>query len=156
MRLFLDTNIVFDYLLHRSAFYKDSRTVVLLGCFEETENFISASTVTDINYFLKKEYGSSRAQEIIETDLSFLKLAPVTQNEIASALKRRWTDFEDAVVAACAETINADFIVTRNQSDFKLSKIRALSPTEMLQWFESNNIVYEAIDFINEKQLDEN
>ena len=149
MRLFLDTNIVLDYLLHRTAFYKDSRTVTFLGCFGETENFISASTITDINYFLNKEYDSSRAQEIIENDLSFLKLAPVTQSEIASALKRRWIDFEDAVVAACAETINADFIVTRNQNDFKLSRIRALSPTELLQWFESNNIIYEAIDFIH-------
>ncbi len=148
MRLFLDTNIVLDYLLRRAPFYHDSRTVTLLGCLGETENFISASTVNDINYFLAKEYGSLRAQEIIETDLDFLKLAPVTQSEIASALKRRWTDFEDSVVAACAETISADFIITRNQKDFKLSKIRALSPMELLQWFEANNIVYDIVDLL--------
>ena len=59
MRLFLDTNIILDYLLHRTPFYHDSRTVTLLGCVGETENFISASTVTDINYFLAKEYGLS-------------------------------------------------------------------------------------------------
>ena len=148
MRLFLDTNIVLDYLLHRTPFYHDSRTVTLLGCVGETENFISASTVTDINYFLAKEYGSLKAQEIIERDLDFLKLAPVTQSEIASALKRRWFDFEDAVVATCAENINADFIITRNQRDFALSKIKALSPTELLQWFKSNNIIYDIVDLI--------
>ena len=148
MRLFLDTNIVLDYLLHRTPFYHDSRTVTLLGCVGETENFISASTVTDINYFLAKEYGSLEAQEIIERDLDFLQLAPVTQSEITSGLKRRWSDFEDAVVAACAENVNADFIVTRNQSDFTLSKIKALSPTELLQWYESNNIIYDIVDSI--------
>lgn len=149
MRLFLDTNIVLDYLLHRVPFYQDSRTVTLLGCLGETENYISASIVTDISYFLTKEYGSMRAQEIIEGDLNFLKLAPVTQAEVASALKRRWADFEDAVVAACAETVNADFIVTRNQRDFELSKIKALSPVELLQWFESNNIIYDIVDLVN-------
>lgn len=148
MRLFLDTNIVLDYLLHRAPFYHDSRTVTLLGCLGETENFISASTVTDINYFLAKEYGSLKAQEIIEKDLDFLKLAPVTRIEISSALKRRWSDFEDAVVAACAETVSADFIVTRNQRDFELSKILALSPTELLRWFEDNNIIYDVMDFM--------
>ena len=146
MRLFLDTNIILDYLLHRTPFYHDSRRVTLLGCVRETENFISALTVTDINYFLAKEYGAIKAQEIIESDLDFLQLASVTQSEIASALKRRWSDFEDAVVAACAENVNADFIITRNQSDFALSKIKALSPTELLQWFSSNNIIYEIVD----------
>ena len=148
MRLFLDTNIVLDYLLHRAPFYHDSRTVTLLGCLGEIENFISASTVADINYFLSKEYGSMKAQDIIKKDLDFLKLAPVTQSEIASALKRRWSDFEDTVVAACAETACADFIVTRNQKDFELSKIRVLSPTELLRWFEDNNIIYDVIDLV--------
>ena len=148
MRLFLDTNIILDYLLRRAPFYHDSRIVTLLGCLGETENYISASTVTDINYFLSKEYGNLKAQEIIEKDLDFLRLAPVTKSEIASALKRHWSDFEDAVVAACAETIKADFIVTRNQKDFELSKIRALSPTELLQWFEANNIIYDVVDLI--------
>ncbi len=148
MRLFLDTNVVLDYLLRRKPFYRSARCVVLLGAVGEVDTYISASSVTDINYFLKKEFGGVRAQEIIETDLDFLKLAPVTQSEVQAAISRRWQDFEDAVIAACAETIKADFIVTRNQKDFALSKIRALSPDELLQWFESNNITYEVIDLI--------
>lgn len=145
MRLLLDTNIILDYLLHREPFYCDSRTVILLGCTGESETYIPASTATDINYFLKKEYGSARAQEIIENDLDFLKLAPITQTEVSQALSLRWRDFEDAVIATTAEAINADFIVTRNQKDFKLSKIKALSPTELLRWFAANNIIYEVI-----------
>ena len=147
MKLMLDTNIILDYLLQRQPHFHDSRTVTLLGLFQDTQNYICAHTITDVNYILCKTYGSARAQEIIEKDLDFLKLAPITQTEISNALARRWNDFEGAVVSTCAETIRADFIITRNEKDFKLSKIRALSPTDYLSWLKLNNIVCDVVSF---------
>jgi hypothetical protein len=41
-------------------------------------------------------------------------------------------DFEDAVQAACAERIGADYIVTRNLKDFAKSPVQAILP-EALQ-----------------------
>ena len=35
----------------------------------------------------------------------------------------KWKDFEDAVQSATAESVHADYIVTRNLKDFMKSKV---------------------------------
>lgn len=42
-------------------------------------------------------------------------------------------DFEDCVVAKCAESCNADYIITRNVKDFAGSSVRAITPEEFLE-----------------------
>jgi len=42
-------------------------------------------------------------------------------------------DYEDALVAVCADRINADYIVTRNIKDFKNSSVKAITPKDFLQ-----------------------
>lgn len=45
----------------------------------------------------------------------------------------RNTGFEDCVVAKCAESCNADYIITRNVKDFAGSSVRAITPEEFLE-----------------------
>lgn len=42
-------------------------------------------------------------------------------------------DFEDCLQNKCAETVNAEFIVTNNVKDFKMSTITAVTPVEFCQ-----------------------
>ena len=39
--------------------------------------------------------------------------------------------FEDAVQSATAESVHADYIITRNLKDFTKSKVMAFTPTEL-------------------------
>jgi hypothetical protein len=50
---------------------------------------------------------------------------------LETALQARFGDFEDAVVYAVALHVGADVIVTRNEVDFKSSKIPVYSPLEI-------------------------
>jgi predicted nucleic acid-binding protein len=43
-----------------------------------------------------------------------------------------WEDFEDAVVAAAAESSGCDAIVTRNVRDFRATPVAAVTPEEYL------------------------
>jgi len=43
-----------------------------------------------------------------------------------------WSDFEDAVVAAAAESSGCEVIVTRNVRDFRDSPVPAVTPEEYL------------------------
>ena len=43
-----------------------------------------------------------------------------------------WTDFEDAVQAACAEKAEVDYLVTRDKTGFKKSAVRPVTPSELL------------------------
>lgn len=145
MDLMIDNNIVLDHIDRREPFYRMSRKVCLLGVTEEANTYVSVNMLTDIYYLLRKDYGSLGAQDMIENNLSFLKLVGITPEDAQAALSARWGDFEDCLVARCAEKIKADFIVTRNVKDFKASPVEAVTPEELFARLKSKGLDYEEI-----------
>ena len=131
MDLVLDNNIVIDHIDRREPFYELSRRVCLLGVVGEANAYISVNMLTDIYYLLRKDYGSQGAQDLIENNLSFLQLIGISAEDAQKALAARWGDFEDCLVARCAEKIKADYIVTRNVKDFRSSSVEAVTPEEL-------------------------
>jgi hypothetical protein len=51
------------------------------------------------------------------------------------AIRLGFSDFEDALQSVCAKQFEADFIVTRNVRDYKLSPIKAISPSDFARKF---------------------
>lgn len=147
MDLVLDNSIIIDHLDRREPFYSMSRKVCLLGILEEANTYISVNMLTDIYYLLRKDYGSQQAQIMIENNLSFLKLIGITPEDTHKSLSARWGDFEDCLVARCAEKIKADYIVTRNVKDFTESSVEAITPEELFARLERQGFVYEEIDW---------
>lgn len=54
MKIFVDTNIIIDALASRKPFFNDAEKIFVLAANERIEAFISASSVTDIYYILRK------------------------------------------------------------------------------------------------------
>ncbi|MDR1322762.1 MAG: PIN domain-containing protein [Gracilibacteraceae bacterium] len=132
MILLLDTNVVLDILTKRSG-YEDSRAVLRhceTGC---VEGFVSAVTVTDVMYILRKHIDQGTVRDSVQTLLSIVGVAGVLKGDIAAAFISGMKDFEDAVQASCAARTKADYIVTRNVKDFEHSPIPAVSPDDMLE-----------------------
>ena len=147
MDLVLDNNIVIDHIDRREPFYELSRRVCLLGVVGEANTYISVNMLTDIYYLLRKDYGSQGAQDLIENNLSFLQLIGISAEDAQKALAARWGDFEDCLVARCAEKIKADYIVTRNVKDFRSSSVAAVTPEELFDRVEKQGFVYEEVDW---------
>ena len=147
MVLMLDNNIILDHIGHREPFYRLSRLACLLGITGEAETYISVNMLTDLFYLLRKDYGAAEAQNMLENNLSFLKLVGVSPCDAQDALALRWNDFEDALVAQCAKKIRADYIITRNVKDFRESSIRAITPEELFEILRKRGIAYEEIDW---------
>lgn len=143
MDLMIDNNIVLDHILDRKPHAEKSRLVCLLGITGEARTFISVNMLTDLFYVLRKAYGSERAQEILDDELSFLQLVGISPEDAKRTLAKRWPDFEDALVAECASKINADYIITRDEKDFARSPIKAISPEELFEILESEGFHYE-------------
>jgi len=147
MDLFLDTNIIIDHIGRRKPFYEMARKVCLLGITNEASLFVSVSMLTDVFYLLKKDYGSKRAQEMIGESLAFLNMVGISPEDTQEALTARWADFEDSLVARCAEKIKADYIITRNTKDFEKSTVRAITPEELFLILEDRGFTYDLIEF---------
>ena len=136
MKVLIDTNVIIDVLGKNEKFYDDSYKIILLGLEGEIETIMSASAVTDVYYILKKYiHDSVSLRENIFLLSNYLKICKATAEDITNAVLLFIPDFEDAVVAAIAKREKADFIISRNESDFKNSHIPAISPAQFINRF---------------------
>ncbi len=133
MRVLLDTNIILDIVLEREGFFEDGKRIFMLIDASRIEAFISANTVTDIYYIVKKVKGNKIAIEIIKDLLSFLGVTKLDKSTLDGALKLLFNDFEDAILNVSAENNNLEYIITRNKKDFAKSKLMIMAPKEFLK-----------------------
>lgn len=133
IRIMLDTNIILDVLIHRQQFYEKSCQVLDLCENDVVSGFVCATTMTDIFYYLHKNYHDNKlCYDALGTVFRICKIAPVTRKDVKEAYLLRAKDFEDALLALCAQAQRCDYLVTRNKKDFVELPISALEPAEFL------------------------
>jgi len=134
MKVFIDTNLVLDVLAKRVPFYKTSAKIWELVEKGDLKGYLSATTVTDIFYILKKQLGREKADETVHKILMVFNIASVSETDIRKALKLGLKDFEDALQLVCAFKIKAGYLITRNKGDFVAKKdIQIVDPEEFLE-----------------------
>lgn len=136
MTLLLDTNIIVDVLTKRNG-YSDSLQILRFCEINKAEGHISAVTITDLMYILRKYIEPKGVRQAVQALLTILDVAAVGKSEINGAFQSEMTDFEDAVQAQCAKRLKADYIVTRNLRDFKASHVPAISPADAVTMLRS-------------------
>ncbi len=134
MKIMCDTNVIIDVLLDREPFEEDSYKILSLCEEHRLDGFVSASSITDIFYLVRKYTHSTQlAYKAIGKLLEIVKVCSVTNNDVLTAFQKKAKDFEDCLVATCAKSIHCDYIITRNKKDFEGFDISILTPTEFLQ-----------------------
>ncbi|QYX32209.1 type II toxin-antitoxin system VapC family toxin [Sphaerospermopsis torques-reginae] len=130
-RIFIDTNIVLDFLLEREPFVEDAASLFAKIDAGEIAGFIAATTITNIYYIIRKAAGVTVAQDAISQILTDLHICAVDKNMLETAVALNFRDFEDAVQYACAMKSMVDVIVTRDVSGFLGSEIPVILPGEL-------------------------
>lgn len=139
MKVLVDTNIVIDVALERQPFQVTSTQVLIYAYRREIEAFISASTVSDIYYIVRKAKGHDATLEFLRIIAPFCRVATVDQSVISLALTSGFKDFEDAVQFATATVNQLDAIVTRNPQDFPDDVLQILTPEGLIQQLSQQN-----------------
>lgn len=132
MKILIDTNIVLDMLLGRQPFEENSSRIIEMSEKGEVEAYLTANSITDIVYILKKKYDLEKIKTAILEMLKFIEVVSVTSKDIVKAFGYLYSDYEDALQTQCAQKIKADYIVTRNGKDFKDRAIQTISPEGFL------------------------
>ena len=136
MKIMCDTNIIIDILLEREPFVDDSYKVLSLCEEHKVNGFISASSITDIYYLVRKyTHSTELAYNAVGKVLEIVKICSVTNDDVLTAFQKKAKNFENCLVATCAKSIHCDYIVTRNKKDFEEFDIPLLTPTEFLEQF---------------------
>ena len=132
MKLLIDANILLDVLAKREGHFKDSLLIWKLCEAGYTSGTVSALSVADIVYVLRKTLNAEKTEELVKKLRMIFEFADLSGQELVSAASLRWSDCEDAVQYVTAKRIGADFIISRNVRDFTGSGIPAFTPEEFL------------------------
>lgn len=125
----LDTNIILDYV---DASRPEHITASMLfeGMCETGEYtpVMSASSLKDAYYILCKEYKKeSMVRKRLEALCEVIELKDLTIATISRAFNSDEPDFEDAIIRATAEVMDAKAIITRDEKAFKNSTVPAMN-----------------------------
>ena len=134
MRVLLDTNIVIDSFFAREPYNEDSDMIFDLVADKIIAGYITASSITDIYYLLRKKFNDADSRNKIRMLLKIFRVTKVTKTDCLAALDSLIPAFEDALVSVCADNANSDYIITRDIDFLKVPK--TISPNEFVKIIE--------------------
>jgi predicted nucleic acid-binding protein len=130
MKLFIDTNVVVDYLSQRQPFFKDAEKIFLLSK-GKYELCISSLSFTTIYYILHKLKDKEELLSLLDDLQNIMNVLPVDGEIINQAIHSGFSDFEDAVQYFSALYGGADCIITRDKTGFAKASIPVINPKEL-------------------------
>lgn len=106
---------------------------------EVIKMYISAVSINNIYYIVRRFLGHKKTIEVIEALTEMTEMIGTTKAEILQALKNDFSDFEDSIQYSSALTIKGlDVIFTRNIKDYRTSSIAVMTPLNFLKLIEQS------------------
>lgn len=133
MKLLIDTNVILDMVLKRSCC---DISMELFRKVKETgaSAYITASSVTDIFYIIRKETRDiSRTYVVMENIFRLVAVLSVTEKDIQDAFGQKWKDFEDCVQYMTGKNSNMDYIITGNCKDYADALLPVMTPAAWIE-----------------------
>lgn len=128
-KVFIDTNVILDFLADRAPFSKYAAILFQLAKDGKIDLFISAISINNTYYILRKVTTHTNAIKLISEIEQLVGIQETTRAIIRKALNSNFSDFEDAIQYFSAVQLgNIDLITTRDIKGFKKSEISVLSP----------------------------
>lgn len=137
MRILLDTCIIMDAVQNRAPFADDAKEIFRKAAMNSFIGCITAKASTDIYYLTHRCTHSDKDTRVILTKLfALFDVLDTAALDCKKAISSSVADYEDAVMIETAVSNGIDYIVTRNEKDYKVSPIPVLSPDTFLQMLE--------------------
>ena len=131
MKILIDTNVILDVFCNRKEFVDDSLKVFKYCEANQITGCISALSVPNIVYIMRKELDGEKVKEILTTLTSLFTVIDLRESDLTKAADMDFSDYEDALQSVCATRAKVNYIVTRNIKDFKNSTVPAIKPSEL-------------------------
>lgn len=131
--VFLDTNIVVDFLGERANFYEPAAGILTLADKKKIKVYTSPSSISNTYYILSKYENTKVALEKIRLFRLLCSVSIMDEEVIDKAINANFKDFEDAMQYFSALATNCEVIITRNEKDFKNALIPVMNAESYLQ-----------------------
>lgn len=131
-KIFIDTNIMLDFLGEREPFYEPIAKIATLAEKEKLVMVVSPISFATVNYFITKFETSKIAREKLRKFKILSKICALEEQTVEKALNSSIPDFEDALQYFSATESNCEIIITRNGKNFKKSVLPVMTADEFL------------------------
>ena len=131
-KILVDTNVVLDLLGNREEFLSEAQELFTMADKGEVKLFVSSLTIANTYYMLSQKLKIVNTRKILRQFKVLVEVLPLDDKIIELSLDSDFKDFEDAIQYYSAIEHGVRIIITRNQKDFKLSSIPALSAKEYI------------------------
>jgi len=133
MIVIFDKCVILDSLMDRKPFSDDSNELFKMMANGVFEGLVSVKTMMDLHYILKNyTHNEEKTRSLLKKLSTLFEVVSSNTYDCIKSLDSKITDYEDAMMAQTAESIKADYIITRNIKDFKYSNIKAINPANFL------------------------
>lgn len=133
-KLFIDSDVVIDFFTDREPFANPASELFELNEQRKVELHVSAVSINNIYYIVRKYLDHKRAIQVIEELIDMVQVVGTTKSAIIQALKNGFNDFEDSIQYSTALTIDGiEAIITRNVKDYEKSEIAVFTPENYLK-----------------------
>ncbi|PKP24544.1 MAG: PIN domain nuclease [Bacteroidetes bacterium HGW-Bacteroidetes-2] len=132
-RIFIDTNVMLDFLGERVPFYEAIAKIATLAEKSELTMVVSPISFATVNYFLSKFEGSKTAIEKLRKFKILCEICTLNEQTIEKGLNASIKDFEDALQYFSATESQCEILLTRNGKDFKKLLLPVMTPDEFLK-----------------------
>ena len=139
MKILVDTNSLFDVLTQRRPFFQDSARVWSLIQTGLLEGYLSAISVNNLYYIIRKLRDRKTAESFIDDLLRDFEIVSLTKNILKQARTIVGKDFEDAIQYFSAIQEGCEILLTRNKRDFPSVGLQVLTPHEFLERLRQSN-----------------
>lgn len=134
MKVFIDTNILLDFMCRREPFYNDVYNIFRKAAMNELDIVVSALTIVNTQYTAKK-YGLSTSDisSAIKNLLTLISVSPIDGQMVEYAYSVDDKDKEDVLQYLSAKSVNVDYIISRDKKGFVNASISVLAPDEFVR-----------------------
>lgn len=132
MNVFLDTNVIIDFMGEREGFFDDAATIFAMIEDKRINASVSALTIVNCAYILKKTFNSDIMLSKVDALCQMLDVMPIDRSQLMNAVQLRPYDYEDAVQYLSALPYHPDVIITRDKRGFNDFDILVMTPAEFV------------------------
>ena len=130
-RIFLDTNILIDYIDNRAG-ADDAEQIFACGFSGEALLFASSLTFANMAYIIKNRTQEEK-YDALKQMAGVVEILPLGKREVMSAIEQPVSDFEDMLQYQCAKTAGCDYIVTNDRRHYDFSDIPYFSSVAFVE-----------------------
>ena len=131
-KIFIDSDILLDFLLERKAFEKFSEILLIEAKVRQINLFTSTLIFANVHYLVAKNFNRIYAKQQLKVLAGRINALPFDGDDLSAALNSEHIDFEDTIQFLIAQKHDCDLIISRNIKHYKKFSLPVLTAEQFL------------------------